>query len=280
MHVLDLPRGAAPVRVHFAVYARGLRRHSTYRAATVAGVLTNSVFGAINAMVLLAVFAARPRINGYDATDAVTQVFVGQMLITVTMIISIAPSLDLAERIRTGEIASDLLRPVSLQGWWLAQDLGRATFGLVFRGLPTFLVGVVLFDVVIPDGVGRSLVFLASVFLAALIGFALRYLYSLCGFWMLDSRGVWAINGLVGPVIAGMLLPLALFPPTIGDMLRLLPWACMVQIPAEILLGKDDLPGGGALGGLALQGLWAAVLFGAGTYLTSVATRRAVIQGG
>ena len=268
------------MRVHFAVYARGLRRHSTYRAATVAGVLTNSVFGAINAMVLLAVFAARPQINGYDATDAVTQVFVGQMLITVTMIISISPSLDLAERIRTGEVAGDLLRPIPLQGWWLAQDLGRATFGLVFRGLPTFLTGVVLFDVVVPDGVGRSLAFFASVLLAALVGFALRYLYSLCGFWMLDSRGIWAVNGLVGPVLAGMLLPLALFPPMIGDALRLSPWASMVQIPAEVLLGKDELSGGSVLGALALQSFWAAVLLGLGAWLTSVATRRVVIQGG
>ena len=268
------------MRVHFAVYARGLRRHSTYRAALIAGLITNSVFGAINAMALLAVFAARPQINGYDATDAVTQVFVGQMLITVTMIISVAPSLDLAERIRTGEVANDMLRPVSLQGWCLAQDLGRATFGFLFRGVPTFLVGVVLFGAVVPNEVAGALAFLVSVILAALVGFALRYLYSLCGFWMLDSRGVWVVAGLIGPVAAGMILPLPLFPPVIGEVLRLLPWASLVQIPAEILLGKDSLSGGGVLGGLALQALWAALLLGLGAWITATAMRRVVIQGG
>ncbi|MBR8742237.1 ABC-2 family transporter protein [Nocardiopsis sp. MG754419] len=268
------------MRVHFAVYARGLRRHSTYRAALVAGLVTNSVFGAINAMVLLAVFSARPEINGYDATDAVTQVFVGQMLITVTMVISAAPSLDLADRVRTGEVAIDLLRPVSLQNWCLAEDLGRATFGFLFRGVPTFLVGVVLFGAVVPSGFVAASLFLTSVVLASLVGFALRYLYALCGFWMLDSRGVWAVSGLLGPVLAGMILPLPLFPPAVGDVLRLLPWASMVQIPAEILLGKESPTGGGVLGGLALQALWAALLLGLGAWLTSVATRRVVIQGG
>ena len=268
------------MRVHLAVYARGLRRHSTYRAALVAGLVTNSVFGAINAMVLIAVFSARPEINGYDASDAVTQVFVGQMLITVTMIVNTGPSLDLAERIRTGEVANDLLRPISLQGWCLAQDLGRATCGFLFRGVPTFLVGVVLFDAVVPYEVVAALAFLTSVVLAALVGFALRYLYSLCGFWMLDSRGVWAVTGLVGPVLAGMILPLPLFPPAIADVLRLLPWASMVQIPAEILLGKESLHGGGVLSGLALQALWVALLFGAGARVTATATRRVVIQGG
>lgn len=268
------------MRVHLAVYARGLRRHSTYRAATAAGALTNAVFGAINAMVLLAVFEARPQINGYDAGDAVTQVFVGQMLLTVTMIISVTPSLDLAEHIRTGEIATDLLRPLSLQGWWLSQDLGRATFGLLFRGAPVFAVGLILFDATLPGGVGDALAFLVSVALAALVGFGLRYLYSLSGFWILDTRGVWMVTGLIGPIAAGMLLPLALFPTAIGDTLRLLPWASMVQIPTEILLGKDTLPGGGAFGGLALQAFWAVVLLALGAWLSTVATRRVVVQGG
>jgi ABC-2 type transport system permease protein len=268
------------LRVHAAVYARGLRRHSTYRAALVAGALTNSVFGAINAMVLLAVFAARPEINGYDATDAVTQVFVGQALIAVTMIVNTAPSLDLAERVRGGDVATDLLRPVPLLGWWMAEDLGRATFTFLFRGVPTFCVGLLLFDVVVPDGAVQSVAVLLSVVLAAVIGFALRYLCSLSGFWLMDTRGLWMASGLVAPVAAGMLLPLALFPTALADVLRWLPWASMVQIPAEILLGKDSLPGGSAFGGLSLQLGWAVALLSLAAWLTGRATRRVVIQGG
>ncbi|MBE2998204.1 ABC-2 family transporter protein [Nocardiopsis sp. HNM0947] len=262
--------------VHGAVYARGLRRYSTYRAATLAGVLTNSVFGAINAMVLLALFGARPEINGYDATDAVTQVFIGQALIGVTLIIS-GPSLDLSTRIRTGDVAMDLLRPVPLQSWWLAQDLGRATFAFAWRGLPTFAVGALLFDLAAPDA---PLATVVSLLLVAVLGFALRYLYTLSGFWILDVRGLWTLMGFVGPVAAGMMLPLALFPAPVADVLRLLPWASLVQIPAEIYLGKDTLPGGSALGGLALQAGWATVLLGLGAWVTGRATRKVVVQGG
>jgi ABC-2 type transport system permease protein len=268
------------VRVYCAVYARGLHRYSTYRAALVAGLLTNSVFGAINAMVLLAVFSARPVINGYDSGDAVTQVFVGQALIAVTMIVNTAPSLDLAERVRTGDVATDLLRPVSLLGWWLAQDLGRSTFTFLFRGVPTFCVGLILFDIVLPSGPLHAAAVLASVVLAAVVGFALRYLYSLSGFWLLDTRGLWTVSGLAGPVASGMLLPLALFPTALADVLRLLPWASMAQIPAEILLGKDTLPGGSVFGGLLLQACWAAALLALGAWCTTLAARKVVIQGG
>lgn len=96
------------MRVYCAVYARGLRRYATYRAATAAGVFTNSVFGAINAMVL-ALFTARPEINGYDATDAVTQVYVAQALLAPLAIMG--PALDLSERIRSGAVGIDRAPP-------------------------------------------------------------------------------------------------------------------------------------------------------------------------
>ena len=48
---------------------------------------------------------------------------------------------DLAERIRTGDVAIDLYRPVGILGWYLAGDLGRAAFHLLTRGLAPTLVG-------------------------------------------------------------------------------------------------------------------------------------------
>ncbi|MFE9246899.1 ABC transporter permease [Nocardiopsis sp. NPDC006938] len=266
------------MRVHCAVYARGLRRYSTYRAATAAGVLTNAVFGAINAMVLLALFEARPEINGYDATDAVTQVFVAQALLAPLAIMG--PALDLSERIRTGAVGVDLLRPVPLLGWYLAQDLGRSTYDLVFRGVPTFVFGALLFTLALPGDPLRWLLTLGSFGLAVVVSFALRYLYSVAGFWLMDTRGVWAVMGPAGPVLAGALLPLTLFPTPVADVLRLLPWAAMVQIPAEVFLGKDTLPGGSVLGGLALQAAWAAALLALAAWLTGRATHRVVVQGG
>lgn len=277
LHVLYC-QGATPVRVYCAVYARGLRRYSTYRAATAAGVLTNSVFGAINAMVLLALFAARPEINGYDATDAVTQVYVAQALLAPLAIMG--PALDLSERIRTGAVGVDLLRPVPFLGWWLAQDMGRATFDFAFRSVPTFVIGALLFSLALPGDPLRWLLTLVSFVLAVVVGFALRYLYSVVGFWLMDTRAVWAVMGPAGPVLAGMLLPLTLFPTAVADVLRLLPWASMVQIPAEVFLGKDTLPGGSVFGGLLLQAGWAAVLLALGAWATSRATRKVVIQGG
>ncbi|GLU45819.1 ABC transporter permease [Nocardiopsis ansamitocini] len=265
------------MRVLLAVFAYGLRRYSTYRWATAASVVVNSVFGVINALVLLAVFETRPQINGYTAADAVTQVFLAQAFIGVTAIFG--PPLELGERIRDGQVAMDLMRPVGFVRWWLATDLGRAAFNVLARSVPTFAVGVVLFDLALPAEPLRWVAVLVALVLAALVGFGLRYLYALAGFWLLDTRGVDAVAWLLGPFCSGMILPLVLFPDAVAAILRTLPWAALVQVPAEILLGRTVLPGG-TLGGLAYQAAWAAALLVLGTVLTARATRRVVVQGG
>ena len=58
------------MRLDWELAVRGYRRYAAYPAATWAGVFTNTVFGFIQAYILLALFETRDDIGGYDATDA------------------------------------------------------------------------------------------------------------------------------------------------------------------------------------------------------------------
>ena len=72
--------------LYAAVAARSFRRVSTYRTATLAGIFTNSVFGVIYSYAYLAVWNQESHAGGYDATDAVTYVWIGQaLLMTVAL---------------------------------------------------------------------------------------------------------------------------------------------------------------------------------------------------
>src|SRR6476469_10238182 len=114
--------------LHVAVATRAFRRYSTYTSATLAGIFTNSVFGIIYSYAYLALWHQRPHAGGYDATDAVTYVWLGQAMIMTVMVWGGGATNDLADRIRTGDVALDLYRPVPLIGWYAAQDLGRAAY--------------------------------------------------------------------------------------------------------------------------------------------------------
>src|SRR5205823_376098 len=172
------------MRLDWELARRGYRRYAAYPSATVAGAFTNTIFGFVQAYILLAVYRHRTDIGGYDAADVVTYVWLAQALI---MTVYVFGWYELALRIRDGSIATDLARPLSPLRYWLAFDLGRAPYHFLFRGLPPFVVGAFVFDLRYPSALD-ALAFVASVVLAVVVSLAFRFLYNAAAFWLLDYR--------------------------------------------------------------------------------------------
>jgi len=262
-------------RLYGAVAAGAFRRYATYRAATVAGVFANTVFGLILVYAYLALWDERPQLGGYDQAQAVTYVWLGQALLAAAAIGGGGFEDELMERIRTGDVAIDLYRPADLQLWWLAADLGRAGFQLLGRGVVPFAFGAVFFEVALPSDPLVWAAFLVAVVLGVVVGFGIRYLVALSAFWLMDGTGVVQMAWLAGFFCSGMLLPLNVFPGELGDVVRALPWSSLLQAPADLLLGTAD-----PLPTFAFQAAWAVALLALGRLVQSAATRRVVVQGG
>ncbi|MBI2705010.1 MAG: ABC-2 family transporter protein [Actinobacteria bacterium] len=248
---------------------------TTYRGATFAGAFTNTVFGLLSAYILLAVYAQRPSINGYDAVDAVTFTFVVQGLL---MVVSVFGDTEIADRIKSGDVVIDLYRPIDYQGYWLAERYGKAAFYAIFRGIPPLIVGALVFDLRFPTSVSTWLAFLLSTALAVAVGFGWGFLLQLTAFWILDVRGPNQLGWVIAQFLAGMFIPLFLFPAWLMAIARALPFASILQLPAETFLGKHE--GADLVGVLAIQAVWAIVLIGAGRLVLARAVRRVVVQGG
>ena len=264
--------------LYVAIATRGFRRYSTYRAATLAGIFTNCVFGVIYSYAYLALWAQRPDAGGYDATDAVTYVWIGQALLMTVALWGGGTTDDLAERIRTGDVAIDLYRPVGLVPWYLASDLGRAAYHFLTRGLAPTVVGFVLFDIALPASWAAAAAFLVSLVLAVTTSFAIRFLVAASAFWLLDQSGVRMLSGVTALFLSGMVLPLVIFPEPLRSIALALPWASYLQTPADIWLGKRV--GLDLLAALGLQVMWVVVLLGLCQVTVAAATRKVVVQGG
>ena len=263
------------MRLFFELARRGYRRYAAYPAAAFAGVFTNTFFGFMLAYILLAVFRERDRVGSYDASDAVTYVWLAQgMLMTVY----IWGWYEVAVRVRSGDIATDLQRPLDFQLYWLAQDLGRAAYHALYRGVPPFLVGTLVFDVRLPGDPLLWLAFALSVTLAVCISFAFRFLFNLAAFWLLDYRGVGVLAMVASTFFSGQIIPVPFFPDWLATVAWALPFAGMVQAPVEVFLGHAR--GLELVGLLALQAVWAAALLGLGRVVFAAGTRKLVVQGG
>jgi ABC-2 type transport system permease protein len=265
------------VRLDWELARRGYRRYAAYPGATYAGLFTNVFFGFLIAYILLAVYERADVIGGYDVRDAIAYVWLSQALLTVVGIFG--PSwYELARRVQTGDVATDLQRPVDVQRAALAEDLGRAGYQLLWRAVPQFLIGALLFEITIPSEPVRWLLFLVSVGLAVLAGFGIRFLVNLMSFWLLDYRGPVLLMIAVNLVLSGMIIPLSFFPEPLDSIARVTPFAAMLQAPIDVYVGAPL--GGSVATVLALQASWALALAAGGRLLLGAGTRKLVVQGG
>lgn len=250
----------------------GFRRYATYRQAVLAGLATNVVFGYIRCAVLLTAFAGSARVAGYDPSRTVTFVWIGQGLLAVVLIWG---STDFGQRVRSGDVAVDLLRPIDLQAALLAEDLGRAGFALLTRFTGPLLIGLVFFDLTLPRSGLRWAAFAVSVLLALLVSFAIRFLLNLAAFWLLDWRGLVTLYAAINGVLAGLVIPIAFFPGWARAVIWATPFPAILQAPIDIAISR-----GSAVPLLAHQLAWAVALVAAGRLVLARAVRTLVIQGG
>lgn len=265
--------------VTFGALARsGFRRWSTYRQATIAGAFTNVVFGFLRCYVILAVAAATAGglAAGYDSTQLATYVWVGQGLISV---VGMWGWTELADRIRTGEVAADLLRPIPPVVSYLAADLGRFGHAMLTRFVPPMVVGAIFFPLYVPHRAGTIPLFLLSVVLGTVVSFAGRFLVNATAYWLHDARGPITLWTLASGVLAGLYFPLRLLPDWAAVLTyAATPFASMLQIPADVLTERD---GPGLQAGLvAVQAAWAVGLLLACVRVQKRAERKLVVQGG
>ncbi|HEX7166242.1 MAG TPA: ABC-2 family transporter protein [Acidimicrobiales bacterium] len=265
------------MRLWWEVARRSFRRHSTYRAALFAGVFTNTVFGFLKTYVLIAVYDARDGapINGFDVTDVVTFSWLAQGFWMLAM----QSHLELAERIRTGDVVGDLYRPADLQLWWLSSEAGRIAFQILVRSFVPTVVGGLFFHLRLPTSPAVWIAFAVSVALAMVVGFAHRFIVSLTTFWVLSYMGTSQLAMILIGFFSGMFVPITLFPDWLGTIARWTPYPAMLQLPIEVLLGKAT--SASELAALfAAQVAWAVVLLAAGRWLLAAAQRKVVVQGG
>lgn len=263
------------LRLYWEIARRAYRLHAAYRAANLAGLLTNGVFGYLRTEVLLAMYVGRRSVVGYDAASVITFTWITQGLI---MVVALWGYWDVEETIRNGDVVSDLAKPFSYLGYWLARDYGRSLYYALFRCVPGLLIGQVLFGLRWPSAPLTWIAFLVSLVLAVAISFAWRFMINLSAFWTTDARGIGGLLGAFVLVVSGFTIPLPYFPEPFQSIFRALPFAGIVQTPADIFVGH--VVGPAILGAIVRQALWAGVMLGLAQILVNVATRRVVVQGG
>jgi ABC-2 type transport system permease protein len=263
------------MRVYLAIWRMSFRRQRAYRAANVAGLITNAFFGVVRSAVFVALYETRPSARGYNLGDALGYVWASQALI---MPLYLWGWFEIALTVRSGDVATDLARPVDYFGYWLSRDAGRAAYHLLYRWLPTMAIGALFFGTRLPARASTLPLFALSFALALVISFSIRFLLNVTAFWALDARGAMTLSIPFINLLGGFLVPIEFFPPAARSIALALPFAGLVSTPVNVLLEREAGPP--LWLALGRQALWAALLVLASRLVLRLAVRRLRVQGG
>lgn len=161
-------------------------------------------------------------------------------VIVVSLVTQAWTGFFLAREILDGQIAQDLMRPLSLFWRHIMNHLAEKLLKLIF---PVIIVSVflifwpsILFPT--PPSLSQILLFFASLLLATVLSFMISACLGLLAFWLENAYQILRFKDLLEELGSGRLIPFALLPPATYTLLSLLPFRHTVSVPIEILLGQ------------------------------------------
>jgi len=265
------------MRRAYVMHAKlALQQMFAYRAGFFLGLLGN-LFFLLSMFYLWKVLLTNPRFAhalGWNWSQMKAYLLIG---FVTGILVSTFTDFTMANRVRTGDVALDLTRPIDYQKARFSETIGVALFEFG-TAVSVGAIVVAVFGGMQPPTLQAGLLFAVSLLLVVPLKFGIIYMSGLVCFWTTNYLGVvWSRQAIVN-IMSGALVPIVLFPGWLQTLANVLPFQAIVWTPGRIYLGT--LQGSEALQSLAVQAAWGVGLWFLARLMWKVAVRKLVIQGG
>ena len=263
------------MRSYLSAFRLRWKMELQYRGAMIGGIICQIMFGLILIALYRALYASKPQ--ALPVEHVVTYVWLQQAFFRMLL----ASDADLLDKIRSGGIAYDLCRPLSLYGFYYARIMAQKITGSLMRAIPMLVFASLLpkgWGICLPASVPALLCAMAGLVLGLLCVSALENITMAFTMKTLDPRGVQAMLNMLMMVLSGNILPLTLFPDSWQKVITLLPYAQLLDAPIRLYTGDTPLADAPRI--LALQAGWIIVLTLLGIVLWNRHQKQIIVQGG
>jgi len=149
----------------------------------------------------------------------------------------------LANAFWQGTLVNYFLRPVGVVRQFAAEGSGRVVLDFALFSLPLFGVSAAFGLAVLPVSITAALWFALSLVLSVAVGLAIEFIAGAIA--LLSDQPIWLIENVrraLSRVLSGAVLPLAILPFGLGDVLEWLPFAATAWAPPAIYTGFESAP--------------------------------------
>lgn len=251
----------------------------TYRAAALAGIVTQFVWGVLEILMFKAFYDYNKAAFPMDFSALTSYIWLQQAFLALYMVWFFET--ELFELIVSGNVAYELCRPISLYDMWFTRNMANRLSKAVLRAFPILLVAAFLpgsYGLSLPKDLKAAFWFLVSLILAFLVVVAFCMITYIICFYTISDLGVRLLASAIAELLTGAVIPLPFFPEKFGRVVSYLPFASMQNLPLRIYGG--DIYGTELYKGILLQVFWCVVLILTGKWMLRRALCKVTVQGG
>ncbi len=253
----------------------GMKEYLVYPSAVWAKLFSKIIYLYLQFCIWSALFASNSMKHpGLNKTDTLRYIVVATIVSTVIECNVIE---KVNAQIQSGNIATELIRPIGFKRMLLARHLGDTAIKILCYLVP--LIVLVKACVSLPLLCFGQIGFgILSVFLAYGIQFLYSLVIGLLAFWLIVT---WPINmffGAIYKLLSGAWIPVTMFPETLNRINLFLPFRAIYAIPVSILTSSMKVieirPSHG------VQVMWLVILYILVQIFWRVGRNKLVVQGG
>ncbi len=185
-----------------------------------------------------------------SSTELISYFLVATAISEFLMAINVDLAWNMQRSIMSGEINNLIIKPVKIIPYLYAATLGQKGLTLSLAAI-SFVAGLLISGKTTAIGLALFPIALLS---AGLIALSFNILIGIVGFYTPQARPVSLIFANIAKILAGSIIPLSFFPPTLQRAVSYTPFPSMVYSPIQTLYLSQVNPS--AIGMFAVSAAW------------------------
>ncbi|MGU3471087.1 ABC transporter permease [Paenibacillus sp. D51F] len=254
----------------YALSRASFNRNLQYRASHLLHNVASALFGFIYLSIWTGIGETKD-LGIYGLSGLVSYVALNQCLLWVTSFTS--NGLGIPQLVRTGAIATELVRPVHLFYQLMCREWGQLAYQAIYKSLPIYIVYLFAVPLRLP-ALPAAAASAAAVVCAAYLSICVHYLIGAAALWTTESAWFQWLNYAFSTLLSGFLIPIEWLPGWMGWISRWSFYPSLSYIPSRIYLGYDGIAA------ICPSLVWCIVLTLVCLAVTSFMRRKVEVQGG
>ena len=268
------------IRIYVSYFKIKFLNEIKYKVAAIAGSCTQFVWAGMYIMLYTA-FLKDGSASDFSVRQMTTYIWLQQAFFAFFNIWNIDKEIE--EQCRLGDIATELVKPISLYSIWHAKSLAKKTAMVSLRALPILIVAMMPFlgqyQIMAPKSALSLVLSIIAMILSVLV--MISFIMIMYGVILktVTSNGIKTMFGLVMDFASGGLIPIPFMPEFIINILKFTPFYYMQNVTFNIYNGYIS-SAGEIIKILILQVCWIILLTYIGKRIINKQIAKVVVQGG